>query len=709
MDIKKQITDIIHKLNNDIPNGTIAEEYDNFSISMIKYIKSKDKTYFDLLFDFINHQLSSKISKDIIRLDLYTRPNIHKQLVDLIIDNYKQITINKLTDIFKIKLDQSELYPPLNPLILNQSQNQVLDYYKQNNLKSGIICHATGTGKTNCIYITMGFNEPNIIFILCTYKSILKQLFYTISNAKYELNYEKFRQLKYGNYLNLWNYSIYNLADDTIDRKTLLKNLPSINKTLDKKIFLINPQFITINDRYKLLPKPDLIIHDECHSVSANNTSKFLTYFVNKQTNIIGLSATPIRYINKSENRESINRIYTSNIISSYENITAIINKDILNLEFYWFDAILDKNSESNKKNKANINQLINTIIKVYDKLPNKKLLIWCGTTKHADYINEIFNKDNSIKSKFSDIYVDHSKLDDQETDTYKEFKISKGRSILIVAEKYREGSDIEYLDCIVFADMVKVKTDIPFIQSIGRVQRIGYNKTIGYVIDHYEKTKEQIKSTYIINKLIRYYYEFFMYETKQHKQSTNISNALALYTDILKKIKFESINDDNIIRIKIIDDMNFIIHLNVDNIELVEIETKFEHSVREHIKTETNLNQNEILRFEYDIFKICNQIYKIKTKTEYNSRIDEFNYVAEPEIKYKNIWSNWYEYLGIDTSIYPANFEELQSKIKENKIKTLKQYYKSCESLNMPLMPEELYQFSNLVSIFNYDNVLVL
>ncbi len=45
-----------------------------------------------------------------------------------------------------------------------------------------------------------------------------------------------------------------------------------------------------------MLPKIDLIIHDECHSISGTETLNFLLYAKFEwKSNIIGLSATPLR------------------------------------------------------------------------------------------------------------------------------------------------------------------------------------------------------------------------------------------------------------------------------------------------------------------------------------------------------------------------------------------------------------------------------
>ena len=682
----------------------ILTKYEDFNIKMLNFIKSKDKKYFELLDKYIINELKKDISKSIIKQSLISNiTNI--QLLDFIIDNCIIPIINVFNDIFRITLDKSELYQPTKPLILNQSQNQVLDYYKTNSVCSGIIAHATGTGKTNCIYITMGFNEPNIIFILCTYKTILQQLLYNITDKQYTLDYEKFRQLKYANIFNIWNYDIYNLADDITDRKELIKSLPNINKSSNKKIFLINPQFITLKNRYKLLPIPNLIIHDECHCITASGTFKFLSYFVEYNIPIIGLSATPIRYIKKSDNYDKIQNIYTSNIISNYENIKAIINGDILNIEFFWFDVKLN-----NKKSKSNIDNLINKILQIYDRLPNKKILIWCGTISHTEFIFEIFNNHPILKTLFNNILIDHSQISEPETNAYFTFKTSKEKSILICAEKYREGNDIEYLDTIIFADLVQNKSDVPFIQSIGRVQRKGYNKTIGYVIDHYEKLKEKPKSEFIINKLIKYYYEFFFHSSKKN-YNEKINIALNEYEQIFKNISFNYSENDSVINIKIIDDLYIKIHLNIDQEDFDNIEFKFDTKIKEHVIKEHNLQQNEILKLEYEMFKICNQVYKIKTKSEYKTRINEFNYINNPEIKYKNIWINWYDYLGIDTSIFLKK-DEWRIKYKQLKVDNYNDYLYKVSSQNikdMPLMPDELYNIKNIILEFSKNDVLIL
>jgi hypothetical protein len=53
----------------------------------------------------------------------------------------------------------------------------------------------------------------------------------------------------------------------------------------------------------------------------------------------------------------------------------------------------------------------------------------------------------------------------------------------------------------------------------------------------------------------------------------------------------------------------------------------------------------------------------------------------------------NWYDFLGIDTSKYPASKEIWRKKCIEYNLKDKDAYDEKCEKHNLPLMPEELYK----------------
>ena len=71
---------------------------------------------------------------------------------------------------------------------------------------------------------------------------------------------------------------------------------------------------------------------------------------------------------------------------------------------------------------------------------------------------------------------------------------------------------------------------------------------------------------------------------------------------------------------------------------------------------------------------------------------------IFESNIKRTETILSWYDFLGIDTSIFPQTKEEWKQICIENNLNDLT-YYEKCYELNLPLMPEEMYKgiFSNL------------
>ena len=434
-------------------------------------------------------------------------------------------------------------------------------------------------------------------------------------------------------------------------------------------------------------------------------TYNFLVHFKKLSSIIVGLSATPIRNLKSNHNYEILKTIYGENddinIISSYENITAIIDKSILNIEIFWFEANLEGKTIINRNNDVNINNLINCIKNVMRYLPNKKIMVWCGTIQHAKKIYDTIMSDKDLKNIFCEnIFIDHSQISNNTV--YKQFNPLTKNTIIICADKYREGTDIKYMDCIIFADLVKKKSELPFIQCVGRVQRKGYNKTVGYVIDHYDITCENnFKIKDIINKLIGYYYEFFSYT---NKFSNKLDNAIKMYEDILKRYTFEQTENGNIINIKLTNDLSIKIHTGLSNIHFDDIKHNFKPIIYEHIEKEFDLSEQQILKKEYETFKITNNEFLfIEDKNEYENRINDFNLEKDPINKYSKIWNGWYDYLGIDTSTFPKTKKNWVDECKKMNIKNKTDYLNKIKNIrNMPKMPEEFYKLNNIFSTFN-------
>jgi len=172
----------------------------------------------------------------------------------------------------------------MNNLFTNQKK--AINISIDNNFKSGVHFHATGTGKSwISLHLILEFNKKNKnsnIIWLCEQKSILIEQFNTniIKEKGFEIIYNKFNILNYTiKKPNNWYEQINNY---NIENKPLL--------------IVINRSFLVSKKKYEFIKKKiDLIIHDECHSIKNNTTKSFYEYILKKNTNIscLGFSATP--------------------------------------------------------------------------------------------------------------------------------------------------------------------------------------------------------------------------------------------------------------------------------------------------------------------------------------------------------------------------------------------------------------------------------
>jgi superfamily II DNA or RNA helicase len=118
-------------------------------------------------------------------------------------------------------------------------------------------------------------------------------------------------------------------------------------------------------------------------------------------------------------------------------------------------------------------------------------------------------------------------------------------------------------------------------------------------------------------------------------------------------------------------------------------------------------LKKNKIKRVSDDPIKyLYDKVFKfelIDTIDKYRTFAEEKELELAPYIIYNKLWTNWYEFLGIDTSIFPQTKEEWKQICIENNLNDLT-YYDKCYELNLPLMPEEMYKgnYTNIVAELN-------
>jgi len=337
--------------------------------------------------------------------------------------------------------------------MLRLNQRKAVEISYKNNFASGVHFHATGTGKSwIALELILGYNKlyPNKnILWLCEQKSILIEQFNrtTIKQKGYADIFKKFMVINYTQSKPSNWYS--QISSAAFWKKPLL--------------IVINRSFLVSSEKYKKIKIPlNLIIHDECHSITNKTTREFYDYILLKNKNIscLGFSATP-----------KLDYKPYKKIISSYSIYDAFCDDVILPPRIKWIKSDKSLNDDD---------------IAVYckneiSKLHYKKIIVWCGM------IDLCFSMAALWKRYFPSflIALDTSK-DSDEFASYDNFCGRESKALLFCACKHREGSDIKNLDCCIFLDKVENRNSKTFVQCIGRVLRkdIKNKKTHGLIID---------------------------------------------------------------------------------------------------------------------------------------------------------------------------------------------------------------------------------
>ena len=408
---------------------------------------------------------------------------------------------------------------------LRVNQVNAINTSLNNDFKTGIHYHATGTGKS---WIAMHllkeynnkYNKNNVLWI-CESKNILSEQF-----NKNILEKRQFNEI-------IDNFNIYNFVEKKVN--DWYNSLNSARYWDKAFLCIINRCFLTIKNKYKFIRnKIDLVIHDECHSIENKSTKEFYEWLLefNPDCKIIGFSATP----------EVVYPL--DNIISSYSIYDGFLDNVILPPKIMWIKSDHEYNDLD----------IINIMKAEIDKLYYKKIIVWCGM------IEECINTAENWQEYFSDykLCIDFCNIDNKKHKkfgNYNDFYNINNKSILFCAVKHREGSDIPNIDGCIFMDKVEKRSKRLFIQCMGRVLRKDdlNKKKYGLVIDL--KAKSTIEVCNRIQHYLRLENIFpWNYYVYKHK----VSKKICYYVNELFMTRKENIiSEDNSIKLKLSKEYN--------------------------------------------------------------------------------------------------------------------------------------------------------
>ena len=689
------LDDIFHNTNineRDEDEQVLYDAYFNIGIKNIDIIREMLN---EIIMNTNNFQFNRETYEKMISNDYY-----HKIILDFIWDiDYEEHDIEN----HKKVLNEDEYYEKLKNG-LNNVQINSIENITNNNFENGIVCIATGGGKSliilKCIDIFNNLlNMNRSILIFTERKNILLDLFYIFEkeSEKYKPNHDYWNVWKRLNIINMEKFNLINLVSN---KNKDWFDLKSTGKT---NLIIINRVFLTLNSEYKKIPcelSPELIIYDECQGITAKSSFEFLNFAKeNWKSKIIGFSATPIRRsrankIQKQTNLNKIFNIHDTNSLRIYQNYNILnaINDGICSqLNFIWYK--LEKRQVNKIKNRfhniseddvKNCMHILNDNI---DKLYYKKIICWCSTIKNADLYKELFMKIRSeeiLFDKLKDInlYVDHS-INSSE---YKDFYESLGNSILFCVGKHREGSDIKDLDCGMFLDKVEYRSDVVWLQSIERIARKSNYKDYGLIIDTYYERENANEHEVIIEKLIGYYV---------------LLDSLTINNSIMKRDMYEKAKKDIHI-----DTEEKIIHLSnfniiCEGINWCDFSKNFNHIFENKIQKEIRLNNKDRLEI------IC-QILKNEHEWDENTNFwEEYKIIDKSlngfpdnifeEFKIEFHKKTWYELFKFD-HLFFSSIKQIQDYFRKNKIYKINDdiYSELCIiEKKLPKYPDEYFRLN--------------
>jgi superfamily II DNA or RNA helicase len=274
---------------------------------------------------------------------------------------------------------------------------------------------------------------------------------------------------------------------------------------------------------------------------------------------------------------------------------------------------------------------------------------------KYYDWMIEIKEDEEKQDEKFlSDykIYCSSSKDKKYESDyntSYEKFYKAKKNSIMLCVNKYREGSDIPYVDCGVYLDAVQKRGTLVAMQTSGRIMRKDDKKLKkkAFIIDTFIQDEDKDINTMTANKVIEYYKKIL-------KLSDRLEGENKKYEEICKCID-QTIIDEKEQTIKIKKDDKVMVELDM-------IYTGCDWSVINSIIKKTIEYKMKVS--EEDKFKLI--VKKLRTVDEFTPECDFWEVYEELDKKkynlpeklydeYKEFFdkTTWFELMEYDMSMY--------------------------------------------------------
>lgn len=262
-----------------------------------------------------------------------------------------------------------------------------------------------------------------------------------------------------------------------VHRRELLDQVHQTFEDMNISLYSIHIAMVgTVSNNLDSLPKPDLIVFDECHHNSARTWRRIVDH--HSQAHVIGLTATPSRLDGKPLGdifNSMVDGLQTAELIeqgylSDYRLIVSEVSMTDLKKragEYIMRDAESQLNSRT----------IYGNVIQAFQEYASDKQAIYfCTTVNHSKQTAEEFNQ-AGIKA----VHFDGRTSKKRRKQIIQDFRSGKTQ-VLTNVDLIGEGFDMPSCDCV---GMLRPTASLTiYLQQVGRALRPAENKT-AIIIDH--------------------------------------------------------------------------------------------------------------------------------------------------------------------------------------------------------------------------------
>jgi superfamily II DNA or RNA helicase len=321
-------------------------------------------------------------------------------------------------------------------------------------------------------------------------------------------------------------------------------------------------------------------------------------------------------------------------------------------------------------------------------------LLLYTNTTEDAElskkYINEILSL-NVLSIQKEKIYNNslHSKNCNDLDSEVNKFK-NTYYGIISCVYIFGEGFDLPKLNGVCIAGNMQSETRI--VQYLLRPNRLDFenpNKK-AYVIIPYidaDDWETEDKSYEKVRTIV----------SQMRNVDENIEQKI--FVSVGKKEKKEKKENTKKEERRIYCE-DYIFEENMSELNKIKLRLRYSKALGSKFTEEQD---------EYNYVRSINSSLNIKSKKDYIQQQDiHSNFIASPEeyFKSKGVWNNWYDFMSVDTEKFIQTKQEWIHFCKEKNIKSLDDYYMSCELYDvLPKEPADFYKdFTNIPTELGFN-----